>query len=57
MENRNLDWYTMENFEQLKDACSAWTEAYNFVLSIENLEEWERRTVSDLVLSEKVFDI
>lgn len=47
----------MDNFELLKEASTSWTQAYNFILMLDNLEDWERSTIDQLILSEKVFDV
>lgn len=52
-----IDYSTMNNFELLKEVSSKWTQSYNFILGFENLEEWEKRTLEQLILSEKVFDV
>lgn len=51
------DYSTTDNFELLKEVSGKWTETYNFILGFENLEEWEKRTLEQLILSEKVFDV
>lgn len=47
---------SMENFDELMTASVKMREIYDYCLG-QDLEEWERRTFEDLVLSEKVFDV
>jgi hypothetical protein len=47
----------MENFEELMDKSIQWRSMYDCFLNLSQLEEWERRTIEDLILSEKVFDV
>jgi hypothetical protein len=47
----------MENLDALLSASRGWTQTYNFIKGIDNLEEWEQATLDQLILSEKVFDV
>jgi hypothetical protein len=53
----DLNYYTTENFEILLTVSSGWTQTYNFIKGMNNLEEWEQNTLDQLILSEKVFDV
>lgn len=47
---------SMENFDELMAVSTRMREIYDYCLG-QPLEEWERKTFEDLMLSEKVFDI
>jgi sensor domain CHASE-containing protein len=53
----NFNYHSMENFELLLDVSRGWSETYNFIKQMPTTEEWEQRTLDDLLLSEKVFDV
>lgn len=48
---------SMNNFDDLMDWSIRWRTLYDTILSLPTLEEWERKTIEDLILSEKVFDV
>lgn len=53
----NFNYHSIENFELLLDVSRGWSETYNFIKQMPTTEEWEQRTLDDLLLSEKVFDV
>ena len=55
--NPTLNYFTTENFELLTDVSFAWTQTYNYILQLSNLEDWEKNTISTMILQEKVFDV
>lgn len=53
----HFDYSSMENLECLLDAGQAWTQTYQFLQTMEHMENWEIQLIDDLILSEKVFDV
>lgn len=53
------DFYYSEiyNRDVLEATSNIWLIHYNFLLGLPTLEDWERKTIEDAILSEKVFDI
>ena len=55
--NKQFDYSAMNDLEMLQYTSLGWTETYNFIKGFKTLEEWEHRTLDQLILSEKVFDV
>jgi len=55
----NPDFYysSIKNQDNLDLISNLWTSHYNFLLSLNILEEWQRLSYEDAILSEKVFDV
>jgi hypothetical protein len=53
------DFYYSEiyNRDVLEVTSNMWLTHYNFLLGLPILENWERKSIEDAILSEKVFDI
>lgn len=55
--NSQFDYSSIDNFEFLQYISTGWTKTYNHLKEFKHLEEWEHRTLDQLILSEKVFDV
>lgn len=54
---KTLNYSANENLDLLLTVSRGWSETYDFILNLPNLEDWEKTTIYDLLLSEKVFDV
>lgn len=55
--NFNSDYFSMKHFEELMDSSiHSQRECYSY-LEGNLIEEWERNSLGDFLLSQKVFDI
>lgn len=54
-----MDFYysSIAHKDALEITSNMWTSYYNLRISFPWIEEWERDSLEDLILSEKVFDI
>lgn len=52
-----IDYSATKNYTFLQQICSSWLEHYNFLLQLPHLEQWERSSIEDAILSEKIFDV
>lgn len=48
---------SMENLDELMAISTRMREIYDCYLGLPDLQEWERKTFENLMLSEKVFDV
>jgi hypothetical protein len=53
----NFNYSSMENKEVLETTSNFQTLYYNDILALPMLELWERFTIENSILSEKIFDI
>jgi hypothetical protein len=52
-----FNYSKLDNSDTLELVSSSWIGYYNTLLQLPFLETWERRSIEDAILSEKVFDI
>lgn len=52
-----FNYSAINNSEVLKIISSSWIGYYNFMLQLPYIETWERRSIEDAILSEKVYDV
>lgn len=52
-----FNYFQNQNFDILENAAMFATQVYNVILDTNSLEDWEKETIYDQILSEKVFDV
>lgn len=54
-----INYSNPDQFDLLVDVSRGWTQTYNIIRDIAQMSSiyWEIKTIDDLILSEKVFDV